>query len=286
MSRSTSRWLVLVILLLAVIGLGIYNTVANRRLVDELAAGKPAAFGELAERQDAYIFLQAEDQPTRAKIASNLGSWNDERSIGLMVKLLPDPDAEVRSNLVESLSAAAKRHPITLSAELSAAPPVTASALIEAAIADPEVGLQVLHYSLESNQENETGYLLAKRLGSVGKDQMIEIVRGGHSEGLPLAAGVLVGLDLTPEQHSFVSSRVYRAFKQSEDATYRDRLLPVMAKFAPADALAAFREVAVDDTAPSELRVAATEALVSLGDREYLDRLRHDPDTNVAAVLK
>jgi len=286
MSRSTSRWLVLGILLLAVIGLGIYNTIANRRLVTELASGKPAAFAELAARQDAYIFLQAEDQPTRAVIASKMGAWEREEAVGLMVKLLPDPDAEVRSNLIVSLAAAAKRAPETISAELDGASPVTAAALIEAATSDPDVGLVVLKYSLDSNKENEAAYLLAKRLGVPSKGQMIEIVREGDPDGVPLAADVLSGLELAPADRRFVGSRIYKEFIKSKDEVYRDRLLPIMAKFAPREALKEFRAVATDDTAPSDLRVAATQALVALGDTEYADRLRNDPDTNVAAVLK
>jgi len=286
MSRSASRWLVLGVLLVAVIGLGIYNTVANRRLVTELADGKPAALAELAARQDAYIFLQAEGQPTRAEIASHLGQWSDERAAGLIVKLLPDPDAEVRSNLIRSLAVAAERDPIGIAAELAGAPPVIAAALIEAATEDVGVGLRVLEYSLDSNQDNEAGYLLAKRIGSPSKNAMVDIVRGGDSNGVRLAADVLSGLALSPQERALVGAKIYASYSESDDAAYRDRLLPVMAKFAPSEALTEFRQVAIDHTAPSELRVAATQALIALGDKETLARLRGDSDTNVAAILK
>ncbi len=286
MSRSASRWLVLGILLIAVIGLGIYNTIANRRLVTELAAGKPAAFAELAARQDAYIFLQAEDQPTRAKIASNLAGWSDEKAVGLIVKLLPDPDAEVRSNLIRSLAAAAERDPTSIAAELTAATPVIAAALIEAATKDTEVGLRVLKHTLDSNHGNEPGYLLAKRIGTPSKQVMVDIVRGGDGKGILLAADVLSGLDLSPQERALVGAKIYASYTESDDQAYRDGLLPVMAKFAPSEALSEFRQVATDHTAPSDLRVAATQALIALDDDETLDRLRGDADTNVAAILK
>lgn len=273
-------------LLLAVIGLGIYNSVANRRLVTELTQGKPSAFEELATRQDAYIFLQAEDQATRAKIADRLGYWNDVSAIGVVVKLLPDPDPNVRSNLIGALTAIARRNPSGVAAEMVDAPPTTVAALIEAATADREVALQVLEDSLRSNLDNEAGYLLAKRIGPPSKAVMIAIVRVGHPTGVRLASEVLAGMPLTNQERSLIGADIYAAYSASKDRVYRDEIMPVMAQFAPREALGEFRRDATDDTAPSDLRVAATRALIALGDTKTLDALRGDPDTNVAALMK
>lgn len=286
MSRSAGRWLVLGLLLAAVIALGIYNTYSNNRLVKGLVDGDPQSFSELASRQDAYIFLQAEEPATRRQIARNLGSWNDERAVGLMVTLLPDPDSSVRSNLVDSLAAAAKREPMQLGLALSAAGPSAVAALIEAATRDPAVSLDVLTYALDTNADNPNPYLLAKRIGSPSKPTMIDTLESGSASAVLLSADVLAGLPLSEIDRKSVGASIFRRYSRAADQAYKDKLLPLMAKFAPSEALVEFRSVATDQTAPSDLRVAATQALITLGDAETLSHLRRDADTNVAAILK
>lgn len=286
MTRSTSRRLVILILVLAVAGLGIYNTVANRRLVTDLSEGRTAALEQLAERQDAYIFLQAEEPEVRARIASNLAAWHDSRAIGLIVDLLPDPDATVRTRLVASLTSAAERYPATLAAAMPKAPPAVAASLIEAATKSNRVAVRVLDDALEASDKDQAAYLLAKRIGMQSTGAMMRVLTNGTEVGIVSAAEVLAGLSLGKDDRAEAAAKLYEKYAASTDQAFRDRLLPSLCKFAPMAALREFRRVATDDTAPSNLRAAAASALVRLNDIPTIETLRNDPDTQVVAALR
>jgi hypothetical protein len=285
MSRSAGRWIALSALGLVVIGLGIATSFANRTLVEGLSSGHHHSLSTFADRQDAYIFLQSEAAETRRKVAAHLGSWDDPRAAKLAIVLVPDPDPQVRANLIQSLTAIAMRRPEAIAEQFSTGGSAESAALLEAAASDPEIGLKILELTLKRDPSAANGYLLAKRLGSLSEPILIRML-GSEDENVALsAADAISTFDLDGDARKVTEQALLERYRQADSQTFRDKLLPLLARLAAESARDLFARTALDYTAPSELRAAATAALVALDD-PIVDQLAQDADTAVAAVAR
>ena len=285
MSRALGRWIVLGVLGAIVIGLGIATSYSNSRLVEDLACGEPNAFSLFAERQDAYIFLQSEDVGTRLRIAHSLGTWKDASAAKLALLLIPEPDPVVRAALVDSLFVIAKRDPQSVAGEFGAGGAAESAALVEAAARDKSTGLEVLRRVLAGTPSSANGLLLAKRLGSDAEPLLLPYLTNADPEVRLIVADTLASLGLDEEGERRVAAVLLEMYRSADSDSFRDRLLPVLANLAPIEGSAIFRKVALDHTAPSDLRAEATRALLEIGD-PIIAELASDADTNVAAAAR
>lgn len=281
MNRAAGRWLTLGVLGAIVIGLGIATSVSDRKLVDGLMQGDPESFETFAERQDAYIFLQSEPAATRATVAGRLGHWSGDSAAKLAVLLIPDPDPAVRAALVESLARIAERKPSAVAAEFGHVGAAESAALVEAAAKDAAVGKRILDEVFEKSPATPNAYLLAKRVGSLSKPALIRSLESKDDAVALAAADALASLALDETHEADVAETLLTKYRGSESQEFKDRLLPILAQFAPEGGRSIFAATAADHTAPSELRAAAAAALVKLGD-PAATRLRSDADTAVA----
>ena len=283
MTRSAGRWLALTILAAAVVALAFYNSLSNRSLIEGLTSGDPASFEDFALRQDAYIFLQSEPTSVRLRVAQMLGDWHGANAAKLAVLLVPDPDPNVRKQLAASLGKIASRDPDAIADEFSASGAAESAALIEAAASDPAVGIEILRKAIKANPSGSNAYLLAKRIGLASKDILIPLVDQGDETATLASIDALLSFDLAPNEQKRIADVLLSRYEGAESQRFKDKLLPSLSALAPREAATVFEQVALDKSAPTDLRVAATTALRTL-DVESLEQLKQDADTAVAAA--
>jgi HEAT repeat protein len=266
-----------------VIGLGIATSLSNRRLVEGLASGDASSFALLADRQDAYIFLQSEPASTRLRVARALADWDDPAAAKLALTLVPDPDPGVRATLLDSLHNAARRNSRAIATEFSTGGAAESAALVEAASRDPDLGTNILEQVLEEHPVSANGHLLAKRLGPRSEPLLFPLLKHSDPEVRLSAAETISSLGLDARAGRRVAGTLLEMYRTAGSVSAKDRLLPLLAVFPQREAAEVFREVAFDYTAPSDLRATATLALTAIGD-PIVARLVTDSDTAVSAA--
>lgn len=282
MSRGAVRWIALGALLIIAVVLGFRTADENSRLIRDLQSLEESvsarAFATYSERQDAFNFLRAEDVAVRREVADNLADWSDPRAAKVAMILAPDPDPEVRAGLVRAVAESAVREPTAVASHFSVTGAAEVGVLLDGCTAASSVS--VLNAALEADPHNANAFLLARRLGPKAFAALSRVLETGDDLASSMAAEVLAAQDPGAD----VGRIILRRFEAIQAGPVARRLYFALAEVAPLEAREIFVRTAFDDTAPTDLRKASTEALVRLQDNASVSRLRNDPDSAVAGA--